>query len=275
MRATAAGMMVLPTLSVPGLRPVFDPDKEAYPSIPRRKLGKTGISVSQLAFGGGSRFVQYKTDAEAIEVLNWVIDHGVNYLDTAHNYGDGLSETRYGMVMKGRRKEIFLVTKIAAREPEAFQREFELSLKRLQTDHVDLLHIHGLGKMDDVDKIGQGGGVYEVLSRLKSQGATRFIGFTSHTDGAAARNLIERFDFDCCMMQLNPSKAGNFEDLALPAALKKNMGVVAMKATAQEKILGRGPGKANIDELLRYALSLPVAAVNIGMPSFEMVKHNV
>jgi hypothetical protein len=275
MRASAAGMMGLPSLGASGLRPVFELEKEANASIPKRKLGKTGVSVSQLAFGGGSRFVQYKTDAEAIEVLNWVIDHGVNYLDTAHGYGDGLSETRYGMVMKDRRKEIFLVTKIAAREPEAFQREFELSLKRLQTDHVDLLHIHGLGKMDDVDKIGQGGGVYEVLSRLKAHGATRYIGFTSHTDGAAAKNLIERFDFDCCMMQLNPSKAGNFEDLALPAALKKNMGVVAMKATAQEKILGNGPGKANIDELLRYALSLPVAAVNIGMPSFEMVKHNV
>jgi len=73
--------------------------------IPKRQLGKTGVMVSQLAFGGGSRFVQYKTDEEAIRVLNWAIDHGINYVDTAHSYGDGVSETRYGMVMKDRRKD--------------------------------------------------------------------------------------------------------------------------------------------------------------------------
>jgi predicted aldo/keto reductase-like oxidoreductase len=275
LRKTTAGMAALPVLSVSGLGPGSPLAQEAKNSIPKRELGKTGVRVSQLAFGGGSRFVQYKTDAEAIRVLNWAIDHGVTYVDTAHSYGDGLSETRYGMVMKDRRKEVFLVTKVEAREPDEFQREFELSLKRLQVNYVDLLHIHGLGKMDDVDRIGKTGGVYEVLTRLKSQKMARFIGFTSHTDGAAAQTAIERFDFDCCMMQLNPAKVGNFEDLALPAARKKNMGIVAMKAAAQEKILGRGPGKANIDELLRYALSLPVAAVNIGMPTFEMVEHNV
>ena len=272
---TTAGMVSLPALGATSIGPFVTPSAELKNSIPRRELGKTGVKVSQLAFGGGSRFVQYKTDAEAVEILNWVIDNGINYLDTAHGYGDGVSETRYGMVMKGRRKEVFLVTKISAREPDSFRRDFELSLKRLQTDQVDLLHIHGLGKMDDVDGIGKAGGVYEVLTRIKSQGGTRFIGFTSHTDGAAARMAIERHDFDCCMMQLNPSKAGNFEELALPAARKKNMGVVVMKATAQEKILGSGSGKATIDELLRYAMSLPVAAVNVGMPSFEMVKHNV
>ena len=254
---------------------LFSDAKDLKNSIPKRMLGKTGVQVCQLAFGGGSRFMMYKSDEEAIQVLNWVIDNGINYLDTAHVYGDGESERRYGMVMKDRRQEVFLVTKLPARDAENFMRQFELSLKRLQTDHLDLLHIHSLGKMDDVDKIGERGGVYEMLTKLKNEKATRFIGFTSHTDGAAAKAAIERYDFDCCMMQLNASKAGNFEDLAVPAARKKNMGVVAMKATAQEKLLGSGAGKATIEELLRYSMSLPVAAVNIGMPSFEMVKQNV
>ena len=244
-------------------------------SIPKRTLGKTGVKVSQLAFGGGSRFMMYKSDEEAVQVLNWVIDNGINYLDTAHVYGNGESERRYGMVMKDRRQEVFLVTKLPARDAENFMRQFELSLKRLQTDHLDLLHIHSLGKMDDVDKIGERGGVYEMLTKLKNQKATRFIGFTSHTDGAAAKAALERYDFDCCMMQLNASKAGDFEDLALPVAKKKDMGVIAMKATAQEKLLGSGVGKATIEELLRYSMNLSVAAVNIGMPSFEMVKQNV
>ncbi len=244
-------------------------------SVPRRTLGKTGVKVSQLSFGGGSRFMMYKKEEEALEVLNWVIDNGINYLDTAHGYGDGESERRLGQVMKERRKEVFLVTKLGARDSETFLRQFELSLKRLQTDHVDLLHIHSVGEMDDVEKIGQPKGVYETLTKLKSQKVTRFIGFTSHTDGAAAKTAIQRFEFDCCMLQLNASKAGDFEDLALPAARQKNMGVIAMKATAQEKLLGSGPGRATLEELLRYSMSLPVAVVNVGMPTFEMVKQDV
>ncbi len=264
---TAAGSLGAGTL--------LSDTKDLKNSIPKRTLGKTGVKVSQLAFGGGSRFMMYKSDEEAVQVLNWVIDNGINYLDTAHVYGNGESERRYGMVMKDRRQEVFLVTKLPARDAENFMRQFELSLKRLQTDHLDLLHIHSLGKMDDVDKIGERGGVYEMLTKLKNQKATRFIGFTSHTDGAAAKAALERYDFDCCMMQLNASKAGDFEDLALPVAKKKDMGVIAMKATAQEKLLGSGVGKATIEELLRYSMNLSVAAVNIGMPSFEMVKQNV
>jgi uncharacterized protein len=275
LRKTTAGMA---TVTAPGAllrKSRLTADTSSKGSVPKRLLGKTGVKVSQLAFGGGSRFMMYKNDDEAIRVLNWVIDNGINYLDTAHTYGDGESERRYGVVMKDRRKEVFLVTKLDSRQAEEFMRQFESSLKRLQTDHVDLLHIHSLGKMEDVEAIGRPGGVYSMLTKLKSQKASRFIGFTSHTDGAAAKAAIERFDFDCCMLQLNASKAGGFEDLALPAAKKKNMGVVAMKATAQEKLLGSGTGKATLEELLRYSLSLPVAAVNIGMPSFEMVKQNL
>jgi uncharacterized protein len=275
LRKTTTGMA---TVTAPGAllrKSRLTADTSSKGSVPKRLLGKTGVKVSQLAFGGGSRFMMYKNDDEAIRVLNWVIDNGINYLDTAHTYGDGESERRYGVVMKDRRKEVFLVTKLDSRQAEEFMRQFESSLKRLQTDHVDLLHIHSLGKMEDVEAIGRPGGVYSMLTKLKSQKASRFIGFTSHTDGAAAKAAIERFDFDCCMLQLNASKAGGFEDLALPAAKKKNMGVVAMKATAQEKLLGSGTGKATLEELLRYSLSLPVAAVNIGMPSFEMVKQNL
>ena len=243
--------------------------------LPRRVLGKTGVRVSQLAFGSGSRFMMYETEEKALTALTWALDHGINYVDTAHDYGKGESERRIGMLMKERRNQVFLVTKLGSRDTDEFLKQFELSLKRLQTDHVDLLHLHSLGKMDDVDKIGEKGGVYETVCRLKEQKATRFIGFTSHTDGSAAKRAVERFDFDCCMMQLNPSKAGGFEDLTLPAALNKKMGVVAMKVTAQEKLLGSGSGKAEVQDLLRYTLSLPVAAANVGMPTIEMLKQNI
>jgi len=272
---TAAGAVSLSLSESLGFGPIEMLAAAKSEGIPLRKLGKTGVNVSQLSFGCGSRFLMYKTDDEALEALNWAIDHGITYIDTAHAYGDGESERRVGLVMKQRRKEVFLVTKLTGRTRDEYMKQFELSLKRLQTDHVDLLHFHSLGKMDDVEKLGEKDGVYEAGMKLKDQKATRFIGFTSHTDGAAAKAAIERFDLDCCMMQLNPSKAGGFEDLALPAALKKKMGVVAMKFSAQEKLLGEGKGKAKAEALLRYALSLPVAAVNVGMPKLEMLKQNI
>src|SRR5580658_7162804 len=116
---------------------------EARPSnpnaLPSRTLGKTGAHVSILAFGCGSRFLMYEDEAEAVAILNHAIDQGITYLDTAYAYGDGKSETRVGKVMAARRKDVWLATKIPDRTRDEFMRRLEGSLKRLQTDHVDLL----------------------------------------------------------------------------------------------------------------------------------------
>lgn len=245
-------------------------------SIPKRMLGKTGLQISQLTFGCGSRFVNgYPDDQKALEVLELVFKQGVNYFDTAHGYGEGESERRLGLFLKGRREKLFVATKLEARDSEGFMRQFDLSLKRLQTQQVDVLHIHGIENNDDLEKIFQKDGILNRLTQIKEQKAARFIGFTCHSDGTVARKAIDRFDFDCCMLQLNAGKIGGFEEQALPAAQRKNMGILAMKATAQEKLLGDGPGKSKIEALLQYAWSLPVAAVNLGMPSLDMVRQNL
>jgi predicted aldo/keto reductase-like oxidoreductase len=245
-------------------------------SIPKRVLGKTGLQISQLTFGCGSRFFNgYPDDQKALEVLELAFSHGVNYFDTAHGYGEGESERRLGLFIKGRRDKLFVATKLEARDSEGFMRQFDLSLKRLQTQQVDILHIHGIENDADLGKIFQKDGILKRLTQIKEQKAARFIGFSCHTDGAVARKAIDQFDFDCCMLQLNAGKIGGFEELALPAARKKNMGILAMKATAQEKLLGDGPGKSKIDALLQYAWSLPIAAVNLGMPTLEMVRQNL
>jgi|WetSurMetagenome_2_1015567.scaffolds.fasta_scaffold326115_1 uncharacterized protein len=263
-------------LGLGGILPAWNESISATPTLPRRLLGKTGVRVSQLTFGCGSRFVNgFPTDEKALEVLEYVLGQGINYFDSAHSYGDGESERRLGLFLKKHRKEVFLVTKLEARDGEGFKREFELSLKRLGTDHLDLLHIHGINDLAEVDKIGQKDGVFQQLLRLKEEKSTRFIGFSCHTDGTTARAAIEKYEFDCCMLQLNAARVGSFEQEALPSARKKGMGIIAMKATAQEKLLGAAPGKAGIEELLRYALSLPVAGVNLGMPSLEMVRQNL
>lgn len=245
--------------------------------LPQRVLGRTGVKVPILAFGCGSRFLMYQDEEEALRILNHVIDLGITYLDTAVDYGNGQSETRVGKVMKTRRKDVWLATKVPgrARTRDAALRIVEESLKRLQTDHLDLLHLHSLTTAEDLAKIEAPDGALKALYELRDQKVARFIGMTSHTDGAVMAKAIEHNDLDCVQMAMNPSRALKFEELALPAAKKKNLGVILMKVTAQEKIVGQGPGKANIEALIRYALSLPVATAVMGMPKPEFIEQNV
>jgi hypothetical protein len=247
------------------------------PKLPQRVLGRTGVQVPVLAFGCGTRFLMYQDEEEALRILNQVIDLGITYLDTAIDYGDGLSETRVGKVMKSRRKEVWLATKVPqrARTRDAALREVEQSLKRLQTDHVDLLHIHSLTDDADLARIEAPDGALKALYELRQQKVARFIGMTSHTDGAVMARAIERNDPDCVQMAMNPARANRFEELALPAAKQKNLGVILMKVTAQDRLVGQGANKADMASLIRYALSLPVAAAVIGMPKPEFIKHNV
>src|SRR5215469_3435824 len=243
--------------------------------LPSRTLGRTGATVSILAFGCGSRFLMYKDEDSATAILNHAIDLGITYLDTAYAYGDGESETRVGRVMATRRKDVWLATKIPDRTRDEFLRRLEASLKRLQTDHVDLVHIHSLGHADDLAKIEAPDGALKGLMEAREQKMARFAGMTSHTDGEVMANAIGRHDLDCAQMALNASRNGRFEELALPAANAKNLGVIAMKITGQEFLVGEGAGKADMNSLLRHSMSLPVAAAVVGMPKPEMLAHNI
>ena len=266
------------TVASAGVLPsVLESEVEAKTRLPQRVLGRTGVKVPIIAFGCGSRFLMYENEDEAVRTLNHVIDSGVTYLDTAMDYGKGLSETRVGMVMKTRRKEVWLATKVtpSARTRDEALGEVEKSLKRLQTDHVDLLHLHSLTNDEDLQKIEAKDGAIRALYELREQKVARFIGMTSHTDGAVMARAIEHNDLDCVQMAMNPARALQFEELALPAAKKKNLGVILMKVTAQEKLLGAGAGKTGIEPLIRYALSLPVSTAVVGMPKLQFVDQNV
>ena len=265
---TAAGTGLLLLKDIAGATPSKN-------SLPSRTLGRTGAKVSILAFGCGSRFLMYKDEDSATAILNRAIDSGITYLDTAYAYGDGESETRVGRVMASRRKEVWLATKIPDRTRDEFMRRLEASLKRLQTDHVDLVHIHSLGHADDLEKIEAPNGALKGLMEAREQKMARFVGMTSHTDGEVMAKAIERHDLDCVQMALNASRNGRFEELALPKANAKNLGVIAMKVTGQEFLVGDGAGKANMNSLLRYSMSLPVTTAVVGMPKPEMVAQNV
>jgi len=244
-------------------------------ALPTRALGRTGAQVSILAFGCGSRFLMYEDEAEALAILNHAIDSGITYLDTAYAYGDGKSETRVGKVMATRRKDVWLATKIPDRTRDDFMRRLEGSLQRLQTDHVDLLHIHSLGRAEDLAKIEAPDGALKGLLEAREQKMARAIGMTSHTSGEVMAQAIQKHDLDCVQMALNASQNGRFEELALPAARAKNLGVIAMKVTGQEYLLKNSDGKVDMSELLRYSMSLPVTTAVVGMPKKEMLDQNI
>jgi uncharacterized protein len=259
----------------------------ANSSMPTRVLGKTGARVSILAMGGGSRFLQYNEEDAAV-AIHKALDLGVSYIDTCDDYGkDHLSERRIGAAIKGRRDGIFLATKVSARVPEDVPRVVELSLKCLQVDHVDLLHIHSLSDADDLARIEAKGGVLDQVLRLRDQKMTRFIGITSHTDPAVLAKALDRHDFDCTQMALNaataammsgsngrmvpnPAMKSSFESLALPVAVRKRMGILGMKVFAQDALIGQ----ATPEKLLYYTLTLAVSAAVVSMPKFEHIEHN-
>jgi predicted aldo/keto reductase-like oxidoreductase len=266
------------------------PEAKAANTLPTRVLGKTGARVSILALGCGSRLLAYKTEEAAVATINLALDSGITYLDTAYGYGEGKSEGWVGQVARTRRKEFFLATKIEPRDGATARRILEGSLKRLQTDQIDLIHVHALMAMDDLAKIEAKDGVLNALYKMRDEKLTRFIGITCHNDPQVLKTALERHDFDCTQMalnaalqgmvgtehgmELNPAFKTSFEHVALPAARRKNLGILAMKVMGQEALVGSGSGKSAATKLLQYSLSLPVAAAVVGMPTHAMVREN-
>ncbi len=253
--------------------------------MPTRVLGKTKGRVSAVAMGCGSRLLSYQTEDKALAAIEKALSLGITYFDTAFGYGNGVSETWVGRGLEGKRKRVWIATKINERDGDKSMRILEESLKRLRTDHVDLIHIHSLQRMDDLAKVEAGS--LKTLYKLRDQKVTRFIGVTSHTDPLTLKTALERHDFDCTQMSLNAALVGmkdgqkgmeinkamkdSFEHIALPVALKKKMGVTAMKIFGQERLLGAAP----IERLIHYSMSLPVASVVLGMPQLEFLDQNV
>ena len=257
-------------------------------TLPTRVLGKTGERVSILGFGGGSRYyLAYKEEDQAFAAITRALDLGITYIDTADDYGGHLSEQRIGKAIKGRRKGLFLVSKVTPRSGDEAQRAMELTLRSLDVDRLDLLHIHQLAGEDDLAQVEAKGNALDQLLKFRDQKMTRFIGITSHANPAALKTALERHDFDCTQMALNAGQVAmmdgtagmvvnqamkpSFETTALPVAVRKKMGVLGMKVFAQEALVGQAPPQ----KLLYYTLSLPVTAAVVGMPKLELLEENV
>jgi aryl-alcohol dehydrogenase-like predicted oxidoreductase len=247
------------------------------PALARRPLGRTGATVSILGLGGAG-FLSRTTDPEAAaKILHAALDGGITFFDTAHNYDH--CEANFGLVAgTARRREMFLATKVEDRTDDGAMRQFEESLRRLRTDRVELLQIHYVCKTDDVAAFGKPGGVLAALRRLKEQKTARFIGMTGHPDFPQVREALAMYDdFDTFMGFVNPTAfARPAATEQLPLARQKKLGIIAMKVFGGGgTLIGNGPGKAPVADLLRYALSQDIATAIPAVDSVEQLAENL
>jgi len=264
---TTAGVAVASTAGIFGA--CYKPDKET--ALPKRVLGKTGLEVSILSFGGGSQFLKNK-DGQWEPLLEYALNAGINYFDTSSTYQWGASmssEERYGKILPQYRKQIILSTKIETRDVDDGLKEFERSLKRMKTDYVDVLLVHSIEADEDIDALEKG--LYKELLRLKEQGVARFIGFSSMNSAEKSKEMMERLPVDVALLAMNPTKYGNFARVALPIAREKNVGVLAMKV--MRNIVGK---EATPKELLHYAWNQDgVATALVGHYGLNILKENI
>lgn len=248
--------------------------------LPTAILGNTGVRIPRIAIGLGSRFCTIEKAEEAYNLLTYALDNGLYYWDTAWAYENKKmgfnSEERLGEVVGTRRNEIFLSTKVTSRDPDEAMRQIESSLKRLKTDHLDMLKIHDVQTTTDVSKLSEKGSLTDVLQKLKEQGITRFIGFSGHTQAEAMKFMADKGVFDSMLIAMNHWNAATNpqkrQELAIPAAKNQGMGVMLMKVVRPREAIKELDPK----ELIRYALSLkgPDGLV-LGMDSMEVVKSNL
>jgi aryl-alcohol dehydrogenase-like predicted oxidoreductase len=259
---------------------------EGAQSLQTRVLGRTGLHSTIIGMGCGESWWKASVEEPAARAtLALALDQGIRYFDTGQTYGKGISETWVGNALGSRRKDVILATKISTRSGEEALRETERSLQRLKTDRIDILHIHNLRHEDDLAAIEKPDGVLKALYRLRDQKIARFIGITSHTNPDTLKQALERHDFDCVQMALNAAMQGHyegytskpghsFESVALPVAKAKNLGILAMKTTGRDLLVGTEASKAGAQDLIRYALSLPVAVAVVGLGVANHVREN-
>lgn len=246
--------------------------------IPRRSLGQTGVQVSALGLGG-AHLGSVKSESEAIRIVHEAIAAGVTFMDNAWEYHQGRSEEWMGKALQGRRDKVFLMTKVCThgRDRQTAMQQLEQSLRRLQTDYLDLWQVHEVIYDNDPELHFARNGVVEALDQAKREGKVRFVGFTGHKDPAIhLKMLTYDYDFDTCQLPLNCFDATfrSFEQQVLPELTRRGIAAIGMKSLG-----GKGDpvqkGIVPVTEALRYAMSLPVATTVSGIDSLEVLHQNL
>ncbi|HEV2074055.1 MAG TPA: aldo/keto reductase [Thermomicrobiales bacterium] len=236
--------------------------------LPTRSLGATGVIVPVLGYGTASLGKSHVTREHAEQCLNHAIDSGITYLDTSPDYG---SEPHVGAVMRTRRNEVFLATKVNRRSQDGVLDELKESLEKLQTDHVDLIQVHAVNAWADLEQVLAPDGTVAGLLEAREQGLVRFIGITGHARPELLGYALERYEFDTVLVALGMADrlVTSPETFVLPRAQERNIGVIAMK------VFGHGTFTSR-HLALRYSLGLPgVSLAIVGMDTTDHIDENV
>jgi aryl-alcohol dehydrogenase-like predicted oxidoreductase len=247
--------------------------------MPKRALGRTGAEVSMIGIGG--YHLGLPSEKDAVRIVREAIDHGVTFLDNCWDYHEGESERRMGKALAGGyRDRAFLMTKLDGRTAQAASAQLDQSLRRLGTDHVDLLQLHEVIRMSDAGRAFAPGGAIEAFVRARETGKTRFIGFTGHKSPDIHLTMLQQaqksgLHFDTVQMPLNVMDAqfDSFQSRVLPVLLKEGIGVLGMKPMGSGVILESGVVSAV--ECLRYALSLPTSVVITGVDTLGVLHQDL
>lgn len=247
--------------------------------IPERVLGHTGERVSAIGIGGWHLGLPHVDEALAIRIVRTAIDRGVTFMDNSWDYNDGASETRMGKALRdGYRDRVLLMTKIDGRSKKEAARQLDESLRRLQTDRIDLVQHHEVIRFEDPHRIFDEEGANAALLEARGAGKLRFIGFTGHKDPHIHLHTLEvardhGFTFDTVQMPLNVMDAHyrSFEKLVLPELVRQNIGVLGMKSMANGIILESKT--VTPTECLHYAMHLPTSVVITGCDSMEILEQ--
>jgi uncharacterized protein len=235
---------------------------------PDRQLGNTGVRVPLVGYGTAPLGKQHITREHAVRCLNHAIDRGITYLDTSPDYG---SEPHVGEVMRARRGEVFLATKINNRSKGGVLDELKQSLQRLQTDHVDLVQVHAVNAWADLEQALAPDGAVAALEQAREEGLLRFIGITGHARPEILGAALTQYPFDTVLCALGAADrlVSSPETFLLPRVRENGCGLVAMKVYGHGEIASR-------DLALRYSLGLPgVSLAILGMDQTEQIDENV
>jgi aryl-alcohol dehydrogenase-like predicted oxidoreductase len=242
-----------------------------------RMLGRTGQRVSAVGLGGWHLGLPHVDEQLSLRIVRHAIDEGITFLDNSWDYNDGASEIRMGKALRdGYRDKVFLMTKIDGRSKREALRQLDESLRRLQTDHIDLVQHHEVIRFDDPHRVFDDEGSNAALIEARQMGKLRYIGFTGHKDPQIHLHMLEvasehGFVFDTAQMPLNLMDAHyrSFAKLVVPELLRQGIGVLGMKSIGNGILLKSNTVTAV--ECLRYALNLPTSVVITGCDSMQVL----
>lgn len=248
--------------------------------MPYRTLGRSGEKVSLLGLGG-YHIGNQKDEQESIRIVRTALDSGVNFLDNCWDYNGGESEVRMGKALRdGYRNKAFLMTKVDGQLKDLAAKQIDESLRRLQTDHLDLLQFHEVIRPGDPQRIFGPGGSFEAVMAAKKAGKVRYIGFTGHKDPDIHLKMLQTafahgFTFDSVQMPLNVMDYHykSFGRKVVPVLVKHGIGVLGMKSLAFGNILKSNTVTAI--ECLHYAMNLPTSVVINGCDSLERLEQGL